>query len=208
MTIPLTRVHIIDDDPDIRDALKWLFESRNISAEAWPDAEAFLDSPWCEFEGCLLIDIRMRGLSGIELFERLKVQGCLLPVIFLTGHAEVSMAVDALKNGAHDFVEKPFNDNDLVDRVITALNVEARDRERAHVRADIVERMKGLSSRERAVMDLLLAGKKNKVIAEDLGISMRTVEVHRSHIFEKMDVRSAVELANLIANLPSPKISH
>jgi two-component system response regulator DctR len=202
MTAAPTRVHIIDDDPDIRDALKWLFDSRNISAEAWPDAEAFLGSSWNQFEGCLLIDIRMRGLTGIELFERLKAQGCLLPVIFLTGHGEVSMAVDALKKGAHDFVEKPFNDNDLVDRVIAALNVEARERARGRIRADITERMKGLSSREQIVMDLLLAGKKNKVIADDLGISMRTVEVHRSRIFEKMDVRSAVELANLIASLP------
>jgi two-component system response regulator DctR len=202
MMMSPTRVHIIDDDPAIRDALKWLFESRNIPTEAWPDAEAFLGSSWYGFEGCLLIDIRMRGLSGIELFERLKAQGCQLPVIFLTGHAEVSMAVDALKKGARDFVEKPFNDNDLVDRVIAALNVEARERARGRIRADVTERMKGLSSREQIVMDLLLAGKKNKVIAHDLGISMRTVEVHRSRIFEKMDVRSAVELANLIASLP------
>ena len=112
------------------------------------------------------------------------------------------MAVDALKKGARDFVEKPFNDNDLVDRVIAALKVEARERARGRIRADVTERMKGLSSREQIVMDLLLAGKKNKVIAHDLGISMRTVEVHRSRIFEKMDVRSAVELANLIASLP------
>jgi len=195
------RVHIIDDDPAIRDALNWLFKSRNLSVTTWPSATAFLDGPWRELEGCLIVDIRMEGISGLELFERLKQLGCSLQVIFLTGHGDVPMAVDALKKGAHDFIEKPFSDNDLVDRVIAALDAEARQRERVSVRATIEARLATLSGREREVMDLLLAGKMNKVIADELGITMRTVEVHRARIFEKMSVRSAVELANLMASL-------
>jgi two-component system, LuxR family, response regulator DctR len=197
------RVHIIDDDPAICDALKWLFKSRGLPATTWPSATAFLDTPWQELEGCLIVDIRMPGISGLELFERLRKLGCSLQIIFLTGHGDVPMAVDALKKGARDFIEKPFNDNDLVDRVIAALDAEARERKHVCIRVNIETRLATLSAREREVMNLLLVGKMNKVIADELGITMRTVEVHRARIFEKMGVRSAVELANLLASLRS-----
>jgi two-component system response regulator DctR len=197
------RVHIIDDDPAICDALKWLFKSRGLPATTWPSATAFLDTPWQELEGCLIVDIRMPGISGLELFERLRKLGCSLQIIFLTGHGDVPMAVDALKKGARDFIEKPFNDNDLVDRVIAALDAEARARKDVCIRVNIETRLATLSAREREVMNLLLVGKMNKVIADELGITMRTVEVHRARIFEKMGVRSAVELANLLASLRS-----
>jgi len=193
------QVHIVDDDEAIRDALHWLFTSRDVPAAAYASAEGFLEA-WSEaMAGCLLLDIRMDGMSGLELFDRLREQGCRLPVIFLTGHGDVPAAVSALKKGARDFVEKPFNDNDLVDRVIEALAYDAEQRARDAGQASIAARLATLTQRERQVMDLVIAGKLNKVIADDLGISMRTVEVHRAHVFEKMGVKTAVELARLLA---------
>lgn len=145
-------------------------------------------------------------MGGIELFDRLLEAGCRLPVIFLTGHGDVPMAVSALKKGAFDFVEKPFNDNELVDRVIAALKLDAERRQAAASAESINARMERLTARERQVMELILAGKLNKVIATELAVSMRTVEVHRSSVFEKMGVRTAVELAQLLlsANPPAP----
>ncbi|OAN45694.1 DNA-binding response regulator [Paramagnetospirillum marisnigri] len=192
-------VYIVDDDEAIRDALGWLFQSRGIQAETFDSAEAFL-ADWTEDRrGCMVLDIRMEGMTGLELFEHLLERGSRLQVIFLTGHGDVPMAVGALKKGARDFVEKPFNDNDLVDRVIDALTWVAKQRESEADAASLASRLAALTLRERQVMDLVLAGKLNKVIADDLGITMRTVEVHRSHVFEKMGVRTAVELAQLLS---------
>lgn len=195
----MTTLHIIDDDEAIRDALSWLFQSRNVPARCWPSAEAFLDAYTPQTAGCLLLDVRMEGMGGLELFDRLQNLGCRMPVIFLTGHADVPMAVAALKKGARDFVEKPFNDNELVDRVIEALAFDAGQREREAGQAGITARLATLTHRERQVMELVVAGRLNKVIADELGISMRTVEVHRAHVFEKMRVKTAVELARLLA---------
>ncbi|MGE5504663.1 MAG: response regulator transcription factor [Actinomycetota bacterium] len=193
-------VHIVDDDAAIRDALAWLLQSRGVEARAFESAEAFLAAWAPDMAGCLLLDIRMEGMSGLDLFQRLGELGSTLPVIFLTGHGDVPMAVTALKQGARDFVEKPFNDNELVDRIIAVLAWDAAQRE-ARADADSVSaRIGSLSERERQVMDLVLAGKLNKVIADELGISMRTVEVHRAHVFEKMGVRTAVDLARLLAS--------
>ncbi|HJW01712.1 MAG TPA: response regulator [Azospira sp.] len=192
--------HIIDDDEAIRDALSWLLESRGVACATWPSAEAFLTA-WNEapaLSGCLLLDIRMDGMSGLELFDHLKARGLTLPVIFLTGHGDVPMAVSALKRGAFDFVEKPGNDNELVNRVIEAMALDARNRERQAGANSVNSRLATLTSRERQIMDLILAGKFNKVIADELQISMRTVEVHRAHLLEKMGVRTAVELAQLL----------
>lgn len=191
-------VFIVDDDEAIRDALAWLFQSRNVDTQEFASAEAFLASLPEPAAGCILLDIRMDGMSGIELFDRLREQGCRLPVIFLTGHGDVPIAVSALKKGAHDFVEKPFNDNELVDRVIEALALDTARRARDDDRASIASRLASLSARERAVMDLVLAGKLNKQIADELGIAVRTVEVHRANLFDKMGVRTAVELAQLV----------
>jgi two-component system response regulator DctR len=144
----------------------------------------------------VLLDVRMPGMNGIAVFDQLVSRGLLprLPVIFLTGHGDVPMAVDSLKRGAFDFFEKPFNDNDLMDRVEEALAASRHAGEAGAVRA----RLATLSAREREVLDLILAGKMNKVVADELGISMRTVEVHRAHIFDKMQVKTAVELAGLL----------
>jgi two-component system response regulator DctR len=194
-------LHIIDDEETIRDSLVWLAESRAIPATAYESGERFLASHggFINFSpdgDCVLLDIRMPTISGVALFDTLDKRGLTrrFPVIFLTGHGDVPMAVDTLKRGAFDFFEKPFNDNKLMDRVQEAL---ASSRE-AGAAAAIHARLAALSTREREVLDLILDGKMNKVIADRLNISMRTVEVHRAHIFDKMNVKTAVELAMLL----------
>jgi two-component system response regulator DctR len=194
-------LHIVDDEDVIRDSLSWLARSRSIAAVTYASGQAFLDSvsDKSEFDPageCILLDVRMPDINGVALFDALAARGLAtrLPVIFLTGHGDVPMAVDALKRGAFDFFEKPFNDNKLMDRVQQAFESSLS----AGTRAAIHTRLETLSAREREVLDLILAGKMNKVIADQLGISMRTVEVHRAHIFDKMDVKTAVELAQLL----------
>lgn len=192
-------LHIVDDEDVIRDSLAWLARSRGIDACGYASAQAFLDQAGARFDAggdCVLLDVRMPDMNGVAVFDQLSARGLTgrLPVIFLTGHGDVPMAVDTLKRGAFDFFEKPFNDNQLMDRVEEAL---AQSRQ-AGVGAAVQSRLATLSAREREVLDLILAGKLNKVVADELGISMRTVEVHRAHIFDKMQVKTAVELAGLL----------
>jgi two-component system, LuxR family, response regulator DctR len=194
-----SKAYIVDDDEAIRDALCWLFESRGVGTQSWPSAVSFLADYYPEMVGCLVLDIRMEGLSGLELFDQLLGRGCPMPVIFLTGHGDVPLAVAALKKGAYDFIEKPFNDNELVNRVLEALAIDKARRAAIASQASVASRLATLSAREREVMDLILGGKLNKVIADQLDIAIRTVEVHRAHVFEKMGVKSAVELAQLLA---------
>lgn len=193
--------HLVDDDAAIRDALTWLLRSRGVQSSAWPSAEAFLADYREDMSGCLLLDIRMDGMTGTELFDHLLERGCTMPVIFLTGHGDVPLAVKAIKRGAFDFIEKPFNDNELADRVIEALRHEESRRWQDGMKAEVGERLASLTEREREVMACILSGKLNKVIADELQIAMRTVEVHRARIFDKMGVRSAVELAQQLALL-------
>lgn len=194
-------LHIVDDEEVIRDSLTWLAKSRGIGATGYASADAFLQKldGTIEFDSlgeCVLLDVRMPEISGVALFDVLATRELTarLPVIFLTGHGDVTMAVDALKRGAFDFFEKPFNDNKLMDRVQEALVASQQGGKMAAVHT----RLAALSAREREVLDLILIGKMNKVIADKLGISMRTVEVHRAHIFDKMNVKTAVELARLL----------
>ena len=193
-------LHIVDDEAVVRDALSWLASSRGIPAVAYESGDRFLDfvetGAFDAAGDCVLLDVRMPDINGIAVFDQLATRGLTerLPVIFLTGHGDGPMAVDTLKRGAFDFFEKPFNDNQLMDRVQEGL---ARSRE-ASSKAEIHARLATLSQREREVLDLILAGKMNKVVADELGISMRTVEVHRAHIFDKMQVKTAVELAGLL----------
>lgn len=199
-------VHVVEDDGALADALCLLLMSRGLDAVAHPSGERFLasvDAQWPAGPSCVVLDVRMRELSGIETFERLRARRPHhpAPVIFLTGHGDIQMAVDAVKHGAFDFFEKPFNDNRLVDRVMQALAESEQRLAQAGSADRIRSRLDRLTSRERDVMDLILQGKLNKIIADDLGISMRTVEVHRSNVFSKMGVRSAVELARLLENL-------
>lgn len=195
---PAPLAHIVDDDEAIRDALEWLFKSRGVASRSWASAEDFLAAWRPAWRGCVVLDIRMAGLSGPECFEALRARESALPVVFITGHGDVPMAVQALKNGAFDFIEKPFDDNALVDVVVKALEADARRQVVEASREAVAARLAQLTPREREVMDLILAGKFNKVIADALHISMRTVEVHRARVFEKMEVRSAVELAQLL----------
>jgi two-component system response regulator DctR len=203
-------VFIVDDDASVRDAMAWLLRSRRLMSESFSSADAFekmlkekfpgQQTPVPTQAGCILLDVRMPGQSGLALFETLIDNGLAhtWPVIFLTGHADVPTAVDSVKRGAFDFCEKPFSDNALVDRVEQALAL-SQERLTVHQQsAGLVSRLDDLTERERDVMRLVVAGLPNKLIADQLDISVRTVEVHRSRVFEKMDVKSAVELANLL----------
>ena len=193
--------HIVDDDPAVRDALEWLLQSRAVPSRAWESADGFLSYANRNLSGCLLLDVRMPGMSGIELFDRLRAINCPMPVIFLTGHGDVPMAVQALKDGAFDFIEKPYDDNALVDKVLAAIEHDVKRALNEGTLLLVRQRLAQLTQREREVMNRILAGKLNKVIADELSIAMRTVEVHRSHIFEKMHVRSAVELSQTLSLL-------
>lgn len=196
----MSRAYLVDDDEAIRDSLVWLLRSRGVDASAWASAEAFLADYRDDMRGCLLLDIRMPAMSGLELFDGLRRRGCRMPAIFLTGHGDVPQAVQALKAGAFDFLEKPYDDKDLADKVVAALALDRQHADQAASTATTEMRLASLSDREREVMDLILIGKFNKVIAAELNIAMRTVEVHRARIFEKMNVKSAVELAQLLAS--------
>ncbi len=192
------RVHIVDDDDAMRDSLKWLLESRGLTVELYPSAEAFLGAFNREFCGCLVLDVRMPGMSGLDLYEQLQARASTLPVIFITGHGDVPMAVSALKKGAADFIEKPFNDQDML-RLIESCR--KQDRAAAAKRAEsasVAQRVDSLTQREREVLALIVAGKLNKQIADELGISIKTVEVHRSRVMEKMSANSVAELVQLV----------
>ena len=197
-------IFIVDDDASVREALAWLLRSRRLVSEHFASAEAFelrlTEEPLADQPHCLLLDVRMPGTSGLVLFDRLAERGLLevMPVIFLTGHADVPTAVDAVKRGAFDFCEKPFSDNALVDRIEHALGASLRAVESQRARRVLMRRVEELTEREREVMRRVVEGLPNKLIAEQLSISVRTVEVHRASVFEKMDVKSAVELANLL----------
>lgn len=192
-------VHIVDDDSAVRDSLAWLLKSRGFKTQTWASGADFLADGASLRYGCLVLDIRMPEMSGVELFDRLRQIDCPLPVIFLTGHGDVPMAVQAIKDGAFDFLEKPVNEDRLFDRVSSAMALNTSNERSKDVADAISQQIEQLTARERDVMELVLAGKLNKVIADELGIAMRTVEVHRSRIFEKMGVRSAVELSQLLA---------
>ncbi len=207
-------VYIVDDDIGVREGMAWLLRTRRLLSEAYDSAEAFLEmlnaaraEPHAvslpQQAGCILLDVRMPGMSGLALFELLQASGIAQawPVIFLTGHADVPTAVDSVKRGAFDFCEKPFSDNALVDRVEQALRL-SQARLTARNQQDFLQsRLCELTERERDVMHLVVEGLPNKLIADQLEISVRTVEVHRSRVFDKMEVKSAVELANLMRTL-------
>lgn len=204
-------IHIVDDDPDIRDGLAWLFDSRGYVAATWDGGPAFLDAAKAMLghwgHAVVLLDVRMTPLSGLVTFERLKALCCPWPVLFLTGNGDVGMAVAAVKSGAWDFLEKPFQDNELVDRVEQALAAASAISDTDLEVYRLKQALTSLSPREREVLDELIRGHYNKTIADHLGITPRTVEFHRAHIFEKMGVSSAVELAHKLGRLQPMSIS-
>jgi len=198
-------VHIVDDDPDIRDGLAWLFDSRGLPNATWDGGQTFLAAAralqghWGH--AVVLLDMRMAPLSGTVTFEQLKDLDCPWPVLFLTGHGDVGTAVAAVKQGAWDFLVKPFQDNELVDRVQQALAVASAVQQGDFEARRLRQALASLSPREREVLDELVRGHYNKNIADHLGITPRTVEFHRANIFEKMGVSSAVELAHKLGRL-------
>ena len=197
-------VYIVDDDSSVREALAWLLRTRGLPSEMFDSAEAFdalVSSGFAvSLPSCVLLDVRMAGLSGLAMFDKLIGYGLLptLPVIFLTGHADVPTAVAAVKQGAFDFCEKPFSDNALVDRIEQALAQSAAALAQVGESSSFQARLARLTERETAVMQLVVSGLSNKLVADQLDISVRTVEVHRARVFDKMGVKSAVELANLM----------
>jgi FixJ family two-component response regulator len=195
-------VFIVDDDEAMRDSLAWLLESNGLRVRSFESGEAFLDAWRADMAGCLVLDVRMPGISGLELHERLQALNSPLPIIFVTGHGDVPMAVSALKKGAADFIEKPFNDKEILRLIEQCLATDREQQSRRRRYAEISGRLAALTPREREVMDLMAAGRLNKQIADDLGISIKTVEVHRSRVMDKMEVRSVAELVQLVMKRP------
>jgi two-component system response regulator FixJ len=194
-------VFIVDDDEAVRSALRLLLKSVGLAATTLPSAQAFLDSYDPQQPGCLVLDVRMPGMSGLELQQHLNMRGAILPVIFMTGHGDIPMAVEAIQQGAFDFLQKPFRDQDLIDRIQRALAKDKLSRAELNERTRIRERLESLTPREREVLALVTSGKPNKVMASDLGVSQRTVEIHRARVMEKMEAASLAQLVRMVMDL-------
>ncbi|MBK8288634.1 MAG: response regulator transcription factor [Pseudomonadales bacterium] len=191
-------VFVVDDDDAVRESLAFLMKSIGLKAESFPSAQDFLNSYNPARAGCLVLDIRMPGMSGLELQDKLIQMGSILPIIFITGHGDVPMAVKAIKAGAADFVQKPFRDQELIDRIREVLEEDSHARAEKLQRTEILRRMETLTEREREVMGQVVDGKANKVVAIDLNVSQRTVEIHRANVMEKMKARSLAQLVRLV----------
>jgi two-component system response regulator FixJ len=200
---PEPLVHVIDDDNAARDSLEFLLDCAGLKVRSYASANDFLDAAPTFDNACVITDVRMPGMNGIELVGRLKAQGVAAPIIVITGHADVPLAIQAMKAGVADFIEKPFNDETILHAVRSALLRQASRGQADAERAAIHDRMASLSPREREVLDGLVAGHANKVIADDLGISPRTVEVYRANVMSKMGAGSLSELVRMVtvANL-------
>jgi RNA polymerase sigma factor (sigma-70 family) len=188
------RVYIVDDDDAIRDSLTWLLEASGIRVESYDRAADFFARYRREPPCCLVLDIRMPGMSGTELQDRLIERGERIPIIFITAHGDVPMAVQAVKKGAVDFIEKPFNDQQLLDLIARALRHEEALQRHRQAEVQAAARLELLTPREKEVLDLVVAGRLNKTIADQLGISIKTVETHRAKVMEKMQARSLADL--------------
>ena len=192
-------VFIVDDDPAVRDAVSLLLRTSGLTVATFASAAAFLASSAAQQAGCLVLDVRMPGMSGLDLQKQLRAQGCCIPILFMTGHGDVPMAIRAMKGGAFDFIEKPFQGETLLQRVREALALDARQRQRQAIRTEATARLALLSAREREVLDRAAAGQYNKVIAAELGISLSTVEIHRKRVMEKLEAESLADLIRILA---------
>lgn len=190
-------VYVVDDDAAMRKSLRWLVESVGLKVETFASAGEFLESVRPGMHGCIILDVRMPGMSGLDLQEQLVEQRLMLPVIIITGHADVPMAVRALKSGAHDFIEKPFNDQVLLERVQRALEQGDEDRMIEDRRRMIDDRIATLTPRERQVMEMVVNGMANKQVAAELGLSEKTIEVHRKHVMDKMQAGNVADLIRM-----------
>jgi two-component system, LuxR family, response regulator FixJ len=191
-------VFVVDDDDAVRNSLKLLLKSAGLHAEVFGSAPEFLAKYDAAHPGCLVLDVRMPGMSGLEMQHELNIRGATIPVIFITGHGDIPMAVEAMQHGAFDFLQKPFRDQELLDRVQNALTRDAENRMRLRLTDRIRERLASLSPREREVLELVTQGKANKMVAGDLGVSQRTVEIHRAHVMQKMEAGSLAELVRMM----------
>jgi len=197
MTKQHETVFIVDNDAAVRDSLSFLLKSVRIESQSFSSGDEFLDAYQPDWQGCLLLDIRMPGISGMEVQRRLVELDCSLPIIFITGHGDIPMAVEAMHLGAHDFVQKPFHDQELLDRIQAALTARREIQDEVEHLQVIQQHFSKLTPRETEVMAAVVQGHANKVIAMDLGVSQRTVEIHRARVMEKMQARSLAELVKL-----------
>ena len=194
-------VFIVDDDEAVRSSLRLLLKSVGLVPSALASAREFLEKYDPGQPGCLVLDVRMPEMSGLELQEQLNLKGAVLPVIFITGHGDVPMAVEAMQAGACDFLQKPFRDQDLIDRIQRALDKDRTNRAALNERTLIRERLQSLTPREREVLAMVTSGKANKIMAADLGVSQRTVEIHRARVMEKMSAASLAQLVRMVMDL-------
>jgi FixJ family two-component response regulator len=201
MSLPDATVFVVDDDQPVRDGLKLLLRSVGHRVEAYASAQDFLDAYTDDRAGCLVLDVRMPGMSGLELQEKLNERRSILPIIFITCHGDVPMAVETLQAGAMDFLQKPFRDQELLERIARALEKDAVNRRELRELNEIARRFSELTPRERAVMELVVTGKANKVIAGDLDISQRTVEIHRARVMEKTQAGSLAHLIRMVLRI-------
>jgi two-component system response regulator FixJ len=194
-------VFIVDDDEAVRNSLRLLVKSVGLNATALLSAREFLETYDPQQPGCLVLDVRMPEMSGLDLQQQLNLRGAVIPVIFITGHGDIPMAVEAMQQGAFDFLQKPFRDQDLIDRIQRALEKDRLNRAELAERSRIRERREQLTPREREIMALVTSGKPNKVMAADLGLSQRTVEIHRARVMEKMGASSLAHLVRMVMDL-------
>ncbi len=197
MSVKNATVFIVDDDEAIRDSLDVLLKTVDLNTTTFSSGDEFLEAYDPGWEGCILLDIRMPGTSGMEVQKRLAESGCSIPIIFITGHGDIPMAVEAMHVGAFDFIQKPFRDQDLLDRIDQALTTSDEQEQQSTRTKTIQKQFQTLTSREKEVMQLVVHGAANKVIAMDLGVSQRTVEIHRARVMEKMQARSLAELVRM-----------
>ena len=194
-------VFIVDDDEEVRDALQLLMQSIGLNSKTYDSAQSYLDNFDAESPGCLVLDVRMKGMSGLALQSHLSSFDLHPPIIIITGHGDISMAVQAVQAGAVDFLEKPFNEQSLLESIYKAIEIDAEQRGVACKKAEIQERIERLTQREKEVMEEVVAGKRNKVIAYDLNISQSTVEAHRAKVMEKMEASSLSDLMRMIFSI-------
>ena len=191
-------VYLVEDDDAVRDSLQMVLESVGYHVAAYSRADAFLEDFTTDMAGCMVLDIRMPGMNGMELQRQLNMRNSILPIIFVTGHGDVPMAVEAMQRGAVDFVQKPYREEELLGKIQQAIAADAENRADLEEKHKIIERLAELTPREKQVMELMIEGKANKVIAYDLDISQRTVEIHRARVMEKMGVRSLAHLVRMV----------
>jgi len=195
------KVYLVDDDPDVREAIVFMLEAEDIAVVAFSDPARMLETVEADARGCLLLDVRMPGMDGLELHQALKKRGVAMPAVFISGHGDIPMAVRAVNAGALDFIEKPFDDEVLLDRIGQAFELDARRIQTESDKLEVRQRLAQLTPRERDVLNGIVAGRLNKQIADDLAISVRTVELHRGRVLEKLEASNAADLVRMVLPL-------